>query len=323
MNSVLEKINLGLKRARELKEGNWVPAFHNISGPVLGALGVNTQYRRFGDSSIAITHYRLRKTPEQKEPRRLVFVPGWGESSLLWVPTLSLLVPTLRKHFDEVVFLDLPGYRGILADQAHFPKAQSFFRSTHEVLLSLHPKVLVGYSIGGWLTSRHLTWRQRGEFMPTHPVPHPTPQLERWILINPSGVHQGGGFEDQWRDIFEKVKVGEAASFIEKILPQPKSRFKWLQGESLRFVSQPEIKTFIESVTPEYDVFSSLSDLTVPVKLIWSEHDALLPFSLSEEWKKGFRSDVELLALKNRTHMPHLERPWQVAQTLKKALSGI
>lgn len=320
MHPVIKKFTQGIKRAKELKTGNWVPTFHDISAPVLGVLGVETQLRRFGDSSVGITHYRLRKKVEN--PRRLVFVPGWGESSLLWVPTLSLLVPTLRTSFDEVVLLDLPGYRGMLADQAHFPKAQSFFRSIHEVLLSLRAKTLVGYSIGGWLTARHLIWTQRGEFTPNHPVLQGSQNLEKWILINPSGVHQGEGFEEKWKEIFEQVKAGEAASFIEKILPEPKSRFDWLRKESLRFVSQPEIKSFINSVTPQDEIFASLPELNIPVKLIWSEKDKLLPLHLSEEWKKGLRSDAELLVLKDRTHMPHLERPWQVARIIKQALTN-
>jgi len=133
-------------------------------------------------------------------------------------------------------------------------------------------------------------------------------------------VHQGEGFEEKWKEIFERVKAGEAMSFIEKILPEPKSRFNWLKKESMRFVSQPEIVSFIESVTPEDEIFPALSELKLPVRLIWSENDELLPFHLSEQWKNGLKENVEVIPLKDRTHMPHLEKPWQVAKVIKQAI---
>src|SRR5436853_6239182 len=83
------------------------------------AAGVRCELRRVGEWQVGLWRKRLRPSlgGDAAAGRRVLLVPGLGDSPISWVATLAPLVPLLARRHDEIVALDLPGYNGLLAEE--------------------------------------------------------------------------------------------------------------------------------------------------------------------------------------------------------------
>src|SRR5687768_11126224 len=77
---------LELRRNGDLKLGLWRKSFERKSVKVEGV-----------------------KTRKKGTPRRLVIIPGFGDSPMSWLPSMALMRPVLRHKYDEIIFFDFPG----------------------------------------------------------------------------------------------------------------------------------------------------------------------------------------------------------------------
>src|SRR4051812_45546883 len=83
---------------------------HWLARASLWGLGYRLDLRHQGDLKLGLWRKQLRKTAssagasKSATPRRLVVLPGFGDTPLSWMGVLALLQPVLRRRFDEVVF---------------------------------------------------------------------------------------------------------------------------------------------------------------------------------------------------------------------------
>ena len=68
-------------------------------------------------------------------------------------------------------------------------------------------------------------------------------------------------------------------------------------------------------------VDSELSDIDVPVQLIWGRQDTVFPLAVAHSAVERI-PDAELVVLENCGHMPHLERPEELTQCVIQFLAS-
>ena len=66
---------------------------------------------------------------------------------------------------------------------------------------------------------------------------------------------------------------------------------------------------------------SELSDIDVPVQLIWGRQDTVFPLAVAHSAVERI-PDAELVVLENCGHMPHLERPEELTQCVIQFLAS-
>lgn len=79
------------------------------------------------------------------------------------------------------------------------------------------------------------------------------------------------------------------------------------------------LKAHIQATTPRPSLTQALSNLTIPVNIIASKTDAVVPFSDIQEMHQGCQQS-QLSTIDNAGHMMPLEQPQQVAEILSRLL---
>ncbi len=203
--------------------------------------------------------------------RTLVFIHGLGSNLKAWEKNVDSLSGQYR-----CIALDLPGYgRSSMGDYAY---GMSFFAAQVNALLDaldLQNVVLVGHSMGGQVA---LTMVLKG-----------APRVEKVVLIAPAGIETFTEAEKLW---FGAVYTPE----VVKNTPPEQIR----RNFELNFYRWPGDAEFMIAdrmtlrASPAYDdwcrmipqcvmgmlnepVAARLSEITLPVLILYGENDALIP----------------------------------------------
>ncbi len=72
---------------------------------------------------------------------------------------------------------------------------------------------------------------------------------------------------------------------------------------------------------PELLLWDDMTQLEVPTRLIWGDHDSILPFTSGEELA-GLMPDAQLTVIADAGHMPQLDQPAAVAAVLDPLLGS-
>ncbi len=72
---------------------------------------------------------------------------------------------------------------------------------------------------------------------------------------------------------------------------------------------------------PELLLWDDMTRLEVPTRLIWGDHDSILPFTSGEELA-GLMPDAQLTVIADAGHMPQLDQPAAVAAVLDPLLGS-
>src|SRR5437016_1196780 len=99
-----------------------VQGLHFIAKGVLKTAGFRWEIRRSGDMKLGYWRKSLRvRNSKSPYPKRFVLIPGFGDTPLSWHLVITLLLPVLKRNFDEIVLLDFPGFGGFLSREKSFP----------------------------------------------------------------------------------------------------------------------------------------------------------------------------------------------------------
>jgi haloalkane dehalogenase len=253
----------------------------------------------------------------------VLFVHGWPVSGA----TFRTLLPYLTDHVTCHV-IDFPG-AGSSRFTADTPLSiDQHIRTVRRVLdiLELDDVAVVGHDSGGMI-ARHafagdsrvrsmglinteqpqgLTWRFKAFLMARH-MPGIAPALG-WILgqrsLRRNGLVLGNTFADS------SLLDGEFDEFflqpIHKIPARRNAAVQLLHGFD------------VERIHQLADVHRRI---TVPVQLVWGEHDPFFPLKWAEEMVGTF-PNAQLNVIKGAGLFSHEERPADVAQALLPILLG-
>src|SRR5437868_6655235 len=109
---------------------------HFIAHHALRAAGFRWELRRTGDLKIGLWRKSWKKNGA---PKRLILVPGFGDTPLTWLPIVASLTPLLKRRYDELVIFDFPGFSGFLSNEKFFHSIDLLRDAVGDIFDSLKP----------------------------------------------------------------------------------------------------------------------------------------------------------------------------------------
>jgi|GEM_PF-784658 len=251
----------------------------------------------------------IRKTwrvPKDGSPlKRLVLIPGFGDSPGSWLPVFTLSQKSLSERFDEVLVLDFPGYLGFLSQHEMVTSMSLLLGVLKTVCDANPPSVLMGHSLGAWLAAR--VSQDLGRMM------------DHLIVVAPSGLipsPERRGFGD-----FIIGNQGlELSELLEKIVHDAK-RFRFVLSDEFKaFYEKPAVREFVESVQDHQFIDPARPFKARRITAIWGTHDSFVPTHWLRHWIEHYGEYLDAYTLKDTGHIPQMERPWVLSQVLMHTL---
>jgi pimeloyl-ACP methyl ester carboxylesterase len=263
------------------------------------------------------------KTLRSPKPKRMVFLPGFGDTPLSWISIFTLIEPVLRKNFDEIILVDLPGYNGILAKDPFFQTVDIMMDSLFDVLDSLRPHTIMGHSLGGFFAAHYAAACSSLERVSGRKHSHA--ELESLIVVDPSGIFESDLDRQEWQTKLEKLYDKDLDAWRPFIFAKEPIWFKYFASQFLDFGARKEIRAFIDSHRDEHEVQRILPKITSKVSLIWGEEDSLIPSSFAKSWLKyltAAKGTPNASIIKGVGHSPQAEAPAVFSAIVGQILSG-
>jgi pimeloyl-ACP methyl ester carboxylesterase len=255
------------------------------------------------------TFHLIRKTWRAPAPgravRRLLFVPGFGDSPGSWLPLFTISQRELAQKFDEVLVIDFPGYMGFLSHHDMVASMSMLLSVLRTVIESNPPTVLMGHSLGGWLAAKTAQESAR--------------MMEHLILLAPSGLVPPEE-RKSFGDFIVKNQELSLPELLELVVYDAKRFGPVLSKEFKDFYERPAIREFVESVQEEQFLDPSAPIKARKISLIWGDHDAFVPTHWMRHWIEHYGEFLDAYLLKDTGHIPQMERPFVTAQVILHAL---
>jgi pimeloyl-ACP methyl ester carboxylesterase len=260
-----------------------------------------------GDAVFYVIRKTLREVPPGEKIRRLVFVPGLGDSPGSWLPFFTLSKGELTRKFDEVLVIDFPGYMGFLSHHEMVSSMEILLGVVRMVCHLYPPSVLMGHSLGAWLAGK--TAQQFPQV------------IDQFIAIAPSGL-----ITPEERRIFGDFIVRNQGLTLEELLElivyDPKKFGPLLNRDFKDFYERPSIKNFVDSVQDEHFIDGSQPFMARKITVIWGDADRFVPTHWVRNWIESYGEYLDAYLLKKTGHIPQMERPMVTSKVLAHALNG-
>lgn len=308
-------------------------SFHWALAHAMRRAGYQWEARRSGELKIGLwrkSWSSSRATPRAGAPRRLVLIPGFGDTPISWLGVLALLRPAVRKHYDEIILVDFPGFSGFLSHERAFPSMELLKNSLFDILDSLKARTVLGHSLGGWLAALYAVECGEG-LRPKTQVTGPDAAYSgpaNIILADPSGVFIDEKTTAELRDKFKKAVGPEGGGYHairEHVFANEPFWIRWFASQFTSFFKSEEIARFVDSFGPDHLITEErLGSIRSRVWLIWGERDTLVPPTSIPLFLRKLNARHQLcraIVLKNSGHSPQLEVPAAMAVILSQIFS--
>jgi len=288
---------------------NRTGALHFALKQIFERLEFKFEELKQGDAKFYLVRKRFREPKPGHEIRRLVIVPGFGDSPASWLPVFTFSMFELERTFDEVVVLDFPGYMGFLSSHAMVPSMEILLSVTKMVCEAYPPTVLLGHSLGGWLSAK---------------VAQSSPKLmDHLILIAPAGLIPSRAQRERFaKTILDHTEL-PPEQMLKRIIHEPKNYHSLLSHDLQEFFAKEGVRQFVDSVEEHQFIdttkpFSGARKLTV----IWGENDHFVPSQGMRDWVENYGNYMDAYTLKETGHVPQFERPKTTGEVIFHALLG-
>jgi pimeloyl-ACP methyl ester carboxylesterase len=202
----------------------------------------------------------------------LLFVHGLGHALIAWQKNYEVL----KKHYRCIV-IDLPG-NGLSAQSIDFPYSMEFFAEAIKDFiyrLSLEQVIIIGHSMGGQIA---MTAALKN-----------IPTLKGLILCAPAGIEQFNHVERSlykgtmlFVDMLSTEENSLRKAINNSFFIMPDSAPKLIQQlvDIMKLQARPHYRKMMEMCIVgmlEEPVYDRLSEINVPVYIIFGERDGLIP----------------------------------------------
>jgi pimeloyl-ACP methyl ester carboxylesterase len=258
-----------------------------------------------GDATFHLIRKTWRTPPPGQSVRRLVFVPGFGDSPGSWLPLFTICQRELAQRFDEVLVIDFPGYMGFLSHHDMVASMSMLLSVLGTVVESNPPTALMGHSLGGWLAAKTAQDSSR--------------LMEHLVLLAPSGLVPSEERKAFGDFIVQNQKLS-LPELLELIVYDAKKFGPVLSREFKEFYERPSIREFVDSVQEEQFLDPKAPIKARRISLIWGDHDAFVPTHWMRHWIEHYGEYLDAYLLKDTGHIPQMEHPFVTARVLLHAL---
>lgn len=283
----------------------------------LRALGFTFERRRRGELGISLWKLKTKRSKKSLElPKRFVFIPGFGDSPVAWLGVFSLLLPKLKREYDEIIFLDFPGFGGFYYNDPAFSDIDSFFDHAFQILDQLQPHTLMGHSLGAWVSSSYCVSFSKNK------RPERAKKPEKLLVLSPPGAMNTDECGIEWKSRFELALDGKYEDFIVHMF----AKAPWIAKKSAKrldwFFKKPEIRAFMESIRHDHLHKEELSSLPEKTFLLWGDQDEINFYRWHSEWTTHAPKTLKLITFPGVGHMIHMETPLRVAYMVAQILGS-
>lgn len=274
----------------------------NLARRLLQRRGMEVEEWRL--AGLPVTTYAI---PGPSDVPPTVLIHGLGASAMTWSQLMALLRGSV-----PIYAVDLPGF-GLSSLP---PQSEPLSLRRHVAVVTAfleqvvgRPALLVGNSMGGWLTLRLGLER---------------PDLAAALaVLNPAGVLLEPAYWEATRDLFRPMSCADVRRFYHSLFGRVPLAVYLAQPETLRRMWRRSVQNVLETAA-ESDFLSSddLRSIERPVTVIWGMADRLLPAQSLDVLREGLPA-ARWVLLPGCGHMPQIEQPRRVAAVIREALAGI
>lgn len=239
--------------------------------------------------------YFSRPNPPNSEAT-VVLVHGLGGQAGNWLTT----VRSLDDH--DVVVLDLPGHGDCMLDE-HIDWGSDVVYELFVQLLDEatddRPLVLVGNSMGGWLSLLYAR-------------DHPD-RVRQLVLVNSAGLH----FDIDQRMLLPETRR-DAQRTIDAVYGRNAPRIPGpLLDAMIRNAHKTPIARALDEVSDAPFLDGRLDEIRVPTDIVWGTQDSLLPLSHAHRLHRGIPGS-RLHFIEGAGHSPQVSNPWRFNRLLRR-----
>lgn len=270
---------------------------HQAALKIFEGLGFKFEVRHLGESRLGLLRWPLRKVAPGTMPRRLLMVPGFGDTPLSWWTVLAGMKPILKRQVDEVILVDYPGYSGFLHDEAAFDSMDELMRAFREIVDTLKPEIIIGHSLGGWLATDYAIDR-----------PEIVKQL---ILVDPGGLVTDPEAQLNYRGLFQQAIESGSEHLLPHIFAKAPLLLPFFQEEFFSFLLTDESRSFLASFEDRHLLNDRVCRLRADTTILWGEHDTMTPATWIEQWLERLPDDRKKsgILIRGSGHSPQIEKP--------------
>jgi pyruvate dehydrogenase E2 component (dihydrolipoamide acetyltransferase) len=230
--------------------------------------------------------------------RDLVLVHGVNDQAGTWVSVLPALLPRFR-----ITIIDLPGHGESDPKSGPLPMGESVAALAKVMDAETPgPVVLVGNSMGGWVSSLYAT---------EHPE-----RVGHLILEDGSGMAW-----DLSHANLAPVNRDEARGVMRMVHGPDAPLPDYLLDAMIRNAPNQPTHRVVAAGVLEWLLDAHLPKLTMPVTLIWGAHDGLLPLAYAETLKSRI-AGATLQVIDSAAHIPHRQAPAEFVRLLREAVAA-
>ncbi len=249
-------------------------------------LGLAGLRQRLVEHRRGVWSYFDRPGPDTGSPVTVVLVHGLGGQAGNWFKT----VRSLRNY--EVVVLDLPGHGDCTFEQLDWTSETVFELFVQLVDEATHdrPLVLVGNSMGGWLSLLY-----------SLKFPH---RVARLVLVNSAGLEF-----DYDRRLLMPRNRRDAQRTVDAVIGDDAPRLPgFMLDAMIQNAEGSPLANAVERVDDAPFVDDQLSDLKVPTEIIWGTADRLIPPSHAQKFYEAI-PNARLHPMEGIGHSPQVSAP--------------
>lgn len=342
---LLEAARERLSKATGTGLGTWdelrlklpIKVLHHLTLPVYEQLGYKLETRRIGDTSVGLLRLNFEKKGKDGKAkksvvvRRMVFLPGFGDSPQSWLPVLAMLQqPVFKRLYDEVVLFDFPGSAGYLAAERPFGSMDHLRSAVFDLLDSMRPQVLMGHSLGAWLVAAYAIECGKGARPARPTLQYAGP--DKIILGSPSGVLADDAKKEEYLGRFRRARDEGSKFFREFLFNTEPVWFGAMADAFMSFLDKPETHEFMNSVADKHMITDDLDLIRSKTWIFWGDKDTLVPSGWVTDWLERLNADAakapgkakrgasRAVVIKGAGHSPQLEKSLATAAALGKIL---
>jgi len=249
----------------------------------------------------------------------LLFLHGIGNSWQWWQPTLSALADDF-----SVCAIDLPGSGSSSPLTSRpYPELYKALVARLIELLDLGPAIVIGHSLGGYVTAQAAIQK--------------APGIKAIALVAPAGfgpVHNlifkllsipiVGEFLVQFHQVGIPILlhslVYDPHSVSEDMLRWAKKSSESL-AERKQFLYQLRVGVQCGHTTKRF-LIKHAPPLSIPISLLWGKHDSVFPIDIAYRTQQVLHAQPPVI-FKSSGHFPFLEEPDQFNSALRSFALGV